>query len=109
MEQKRAYKYRFYPTPEQKLILAHTFGCCRYVYNWALRKRTDAYYKDGVRLYYKDLSAMLPPLKQHYQWLGEVASVPLQQVLRHLDKAFINFFQGRGEYPKFKKRRNQES
>jgi putative transposase len=111
MEQKRAYTYRFYPTEEQKRILAHTFGCCRYVYNWALRKRTDAYYKDGVRLYYKDLSALLPELKQQEEtiWLADVASVPLQQSLRHLDKAFLNFFEGRGEYPTCKKKRNQQS
>jgi putative transposase len=31
---KRAYRYRFYPTDEQKQQLARTFGCCRYVYNW---------------------------------------------------------------------------
>jgi putative transposase len=33
----------------------------------------------------------------------------LQQSLRHLDKAFINFFEGKGKYPKFKKKRNQQS
>ncbi|HEX3639997.1 MAG TPA: helix-turn-helix domain-containing protein [Ktedonobacteraceae bacterium] len=33
-KQKRAYKYRFSPTDEQKRILAQTFGCCRFVYNW---------------------------------------------------------------------------
>ncbi|SRR6266851_2419142 len=111
MQQKRAYNYRFYPTEEQKRILAHTFGCCRYVYNWALRKRTDAYYKDGVRLYYKDLSALLPELKQQEEtiWLADVASVPLQQSLRHLDRAFLNFFEGRGKYPTWKKKRNQQS
>jgi putative transposase len=109
MEQRKAYKYRIYPTDLQKQVLARTFGCCRFVYNWALRQKTDAFYHKQQRLYYKDLSAMLPPLKQHYQWLGEVASVPLQQALRHLDKAFINFFEGRGAYPKFKKRRNQQS
>ncbi len=111
MQQKRAYNYRFYPTEEQKRILVHTFGCCRYVYNWALRKRTDAYYKDGVRLYYKDLSALLPELKQQEEtiWLADVASVPLQQSLRHLDRAFLNFFEGRGKYPTWKKKRNQQS
>jgi putative transposase len=111
MKQKRAFKYRFYPTDEQKRILAQTFGCCRYVYNWALRKKTDAFYKDGVRLYYKDLSASLTDLKKQEEtiWLGDVSSVPLQQSLRHLDKAFINFFEGRGKYPKFKKKRNQQS
>jgi putative transposase len=42
MKQQKAYKYRFSATEEQVSILAKTFGCCRYVYNWALRERTDA-------------------------------------------------------------------
>src|SRR6202051_5050474 len=111
MEQKRAYKYRVYPTPEQHHILARTFGCCRVVYNWALRQKTDAYYNEQQRLYYKDLSERLTDLKKQedYAWLSDVASVPLQQALRHLDKAFLNFFEGRGAYPTFKKKRNQQS
>jgi putative transposase len=111
MKQKRAYKYRFYPTDEQKRMLAQTFGCCRYVYNWGLRKKTDAYYKDGQRLYYRDLSAALTQLKKQPEtrWLADVSSVPLQQSLRHLDRAFLNFFEGRGKYPVFKKKRNQQS
>src|SRR6266700_7805934 len=111
MEQKRAYKFRIYPTTEQKRLLARTFGCSRVVYNWALRQKTDAYYKEQKRLYYKDLSTMLTDLKkqENYAWLNEVSSVPLQQALRHLDKAFINFFEGRGDYPTYKKKRNQQS
>jgi len=64
MKQKQAYKYRFYPTDEQKRLLAKTFGCCRYVYNWGLRLRTDAYYQEHKRLYYNDLSAALTQLKK---------------------------------------------
>ena len=59
MEQKRAYKYRCYPTDEQKQILARTFGCARFVYNWALRQKTDAIYQENKHLYYKDLSECL--------------------------------------------------
>ena len=111
MEQKRAYKYRVYPTPEQHHILARTFGCCRVVYNWALRQKTDAYYNEQQRLYYKDLSERLTDLKKQedYCWLSEVSSVPLQQALRHLDKAFIHFFEGRTPYPTFHKKRNKQS
>ena len=111
MEQKKTFRYRIYPTGEQEQILAQTFGCARFVYNWALRKKTDAYYNEQKRLYYKDLSALLTDLKKQdeYIWLNDVSSVPLQQALRHLDKAFINFFEGRGEYPIFKKKRNQQS
>src|SRR5436853_4554924 len=111
MKQQRAYKYRFYPTDEQKLILAQTFGCCRFVYNWALRQRTDAYYQRGERLSYEDTAQRLVLLKKQEEtvWLNEASSVPLQQALRHLDKAFRNFFEGRADYPTFKKKRNQQS
>lgn len=108
---KRAYKYRFYPTPEQVHNLACTFGCCRFVYNWALRTRTTAYFQHGQKLYYNDLSAALPALKtdEGTAWLKEVSSVPLQQSLVHLDKALVNFFEGRAEYPVYKKKHKQQS
>ncbi len=35
--------------------------------------------------------------------------MPLQQALRHLDKAFLNFFEGRAEYPLFKKKHSEQS
>jgi len=63
-KQKRAYKYRFSPTDEQKRILAQTFGCCRFIYNWGLHTRKTAYSEFGVKLNYNALSAMLPNLKK---------------------------------------------
>src|SRR5713101_9558542 len=111
MKQKKAYTYRFYPTDEQKQLLARTFGCCRYVYNWALRERTDAYYKRGERLYYEDTAQRLVLLKKQEEtsWLNEVSSVPLQQALSHLDRAFRHFFDGRAAYPKFHTKRGDQS
>ncbi len=111
MKHKHAFQYRFYPTDTQKNTLARTFGCCRVVYNWALRERTDAYYQRNVRLYYQESSARLTQLKKQpeYSWLNEVSSVPLQQELRHLEKAFVNFFEGRAEYPKFHKKHGKQS
>jgi putative transposase len=106
MKQKKAYKYRVYPTDEQVHILARTFGCCRYVYNWALRARSDAFFQRGERLYYNQLAVMLTELKKQEEtaWLAEVSSVPLQQSLRHLDRAIRNFFEGRAQYPTFHKK-----
>jgi putative transposase len=106
---KRAYKYRFYPTTEQKIILAQTCGCCRFVYNWGLSTCKTTYFQQGKRLSYNDLAAMLPALKEHYPWLRDASSVPLQQALRHLNRAFVNFFEGRAAYPTFKKKRNDQS
>jgi putative transposase len=115
MSQKRAYRYRFYPTSEQAAMLAQTFGCARYVYNWALRLRTDAYtdayYERQERRGYHEASAALTTLKQQPDkvWLNEVSSVPLQQALRHLDKAFRNFFEGWTKYPTFKKKHGRQA
>src|SRR5207247_10420157 len=95
--QKERYSSRFCPGPERNRILAQTFGCCRYVYNWALRQRTDAYYQHGERLYYEGTAQRLVLLKKQEEtvWLNAVSSVPLQQALRHLDQAFRNFFEAR--------------
>ncbi len=105
---KRAYRYRFYPTEEQARQLARTFGCGRFVYNWGLATRR-AYFHEGKGLYYSDLAARLPALKQEYPFLSEVSSVPLQQALRHLERAFVNFFEGRASSPVFKKKRGEQS
>jgi putative transposase len=106
MRQKRAYRYRCYPTPAQAAVLARTFGCARYVYNWALRLRTDAYYERQERISYAGTSAALTTLKQQPEaaWLNDVSSVPTQQALRQLDQAFRNFFEGRARYPAFHKK-----
>ena len=104
----KAFKYRFYPTPEQETLLRRTMGCTRLVYNRALAARTEAWYERQERVGYAESSAMLTEWKKenHLQFLNEVSCVPLQQGLRHLQKAFSNFFAGRAKYPTFKKKRN---
>ena len=111
MKQLRGFKYRFYPTSAQRLELAQTFGCTRYVFNWALSLRTNSYYQDNVSLSYTDTSNALTKLKKDplKPWLKAVSSVPLQQGLRHLNTAFKNFFAGRSKYPRFKKKNNRQS
>ena len=108
---KRAYKYRFYPIAEQAHNLACTFGCARFIYNWALNTRKRAYFDHGIKVSTKDLSAAIVELKREKEtvWLKEVSSVPLQQALRHLDTAYQNFFQGRTNYPVFKKKHHEQS
>ena len=108
---KRAYKYRFYPTPEQKTLFSQTFGCVRFVYNHILRWRTDEYYENGNSVNYNTASKQLTELKKNpdHQWLKDVSSVPIQQALRHQQTAFKNFWEGRAKYPTFKKRHAKQS
>ena len=111
MEIKRAYKFRFYPMPEQELNLDKTFGCARFAYNYMLRLRTDAWMQRQERIGYHETSAALTALKKQpeYAWLNEVSSVPVQQSLRHLQSAFANFFAKRASYPQFKRKNGPQS
>lgn len=103
---KRAYRYRFYPTPEQESLLRRTLGCVRLVYNKALAVRSEAWTAERRSVSYKDTSAMLTQWKKSSElaFLKEVSSVPLQQALRHLQQAYANFFNQTGDYPTFKRK-----
>ena len=103
---KRAYRYRVYPTGQQAEQLAKTFGCVRYVYNRALAERSRAWTQEQRRVTYVDTAKALTGWKQEEatEWLTEVSNVPLQQTLRHLQTAFVNFWQKRAKYPTFKRR-----
>ena len=108
---RRAYRYRFYPSPEQEAELRRTFGCVRLVYNRALEARTTAWYTEQRRVSYVETSALLTAWKRtpELAFLSEVSSVPLQQGLRHLQGAFVNFWEKRAEYPTFKSRKKSRA
>lgn len=108
----RAYKYRIYPTGEQKVLFAKTFGCCRFVYNWALNLKITAYreHKETLgNVYLTNL--MKSELKAEHDWLSEVNSQSLQSALRNLDTAYTNFFRNSKAvgFPRFKSRKDRQS
>ena len=43
----RAFKYRLYPTTEQRELFMKTFGCCRKVYNLMLADKIESYKQTG--------------------------------------------------------------
>ncbi len=116
---KRAYKYRFYPSPAQASFLGRSFGAKRFVWNRALALRTAAYERDKTSLSSEDLMKFLPEWKKEpdTEWLSEISDVILQQALRDLGIAFKNFFDScTGErkgpkvrYPRFKTRNSRKS
>ena len=108
----RAYKYRIYPTEEQKVLLAKTFGCCRFVYNWALNLKIEVYKQEKKSIGNVELTnRMRSELKTEHEWLGEVNSQALQSALRNLDTAYKNFFRDTHAvgFPKFKSRKQKQS
>lgn len=107
---KYRWTFRCYPTPEQEAHLARTFGSVRYVWNWALRLRTDGF-RNGERIGYPETDRRLTLLKREPEtaWLNDVSSVVLQQSLRDLQTAFSNFFDKRSGYPAFKRKDGHQS
>ena len=116
-----AYKFRIYPTEQQKVLLNKHFGCNRFIWNYFLNERQQYYLnnKEDIEakrikgsLNYYDNCAELTKLKKqdNYKWLNEVGSKVSQESLRNLDKAFKQFFKTKKGYPKFKsKKRNKQS
>jgi putative transposase len=103
---KRAYKYRFYPTPEQADQFTRTFGCVRYVYNRALAERSRAWTQEQRRISYAESDKMPTGWKRDpgTSWLTEPSKGPLQVALRNLQGAFDKFWRKQTGYPQFKKK-----
>jgi len=107
---RKAFKFRIYPNSEQQNKLAVQFGCSRFVYNH-YRAAREGYYQDtGTGLTYNDCAVDLTErLKVEHPWLKEADSQVIQQVLMDLDKAYMNFFEGRADYPNFKRKFDKQS
>ena len=106
----RAYNYRIYPTDEQKVLFAKTFGCVRVVYNWGLDIKSNLYKEKKESIGVVALTnRMKSELKVEKEWLGEVNSQALQMAIRNLDTAYQNFFKKNGKYPNFKSKHDRQS
>ncbi len=101
----KAYKYRIYPNKKQKEILAKTFGCCRFVYNYYLDQRIKIYEAKKETFTYVQCANDMKQLKSELEWLKEVDSTALQSSLKDLDAAYQKFFKEHTGYPKFKSKK----
>ena len=99
----KAYKYRIYPTNEQKEQIAKTFGCCRFVYNRTLAYRKEAYEKEKKNVNKTNCNNYCNQvLKKEYGWLKEVDKFALTNAIYNMDAAYQKFFKEHTGYPKFK-------
>ena len=96
----KSYKFRLYPTEEQKVIFAKTFGCSRFIWNQMLADKI-AYYKETG----KSLNNTPAQYKKEYPWLKEVDSLALCNVQLNLQKAYKSFFQSKFGFPTFKSKK----
>lgn len=105
----RATKIRIYPTKEQQQHLAQSFGCCRFAWNYALNLTNETYKDTGKGLNRFAIQKEITNLKKEHEWMKEPYSQCLQVVALNLSRAFINFFEKRGSYPRFKSKHGKQS
>lgn len=108
-----SYRFRIYPTKKQQEQIAKTFGCCRYVYNYYLAKRIQAYNDKKEFMGYYACCKDLTQLKKSLDWLKEADVTALRSALKFLDVAYQNFFRRlkKGEklgFPKFKRKHDSK-
>ncbi|WP_312542103.1 IS200/IS605 family element RNA-guided endonuclease TnpB [Enterococcus sp.] len=107
MERLKAYKFRIYPTEEQKVFFAKSFGCVRKVYNLMLDDRIKAYEEVKNDPSKKMVFPTPAKYKNEYPFLKEVDSLALANAQLNLDKAYKNFFRDKSVgFPRFKSKKN---
>lgn len=99
------------PTKEQEVLLAKHFGCTRFVYNYFLNERKEQYQANKKSDNYYAQAKTLTELKKKEDtiWLKEVNSQTLQFALRSLDTAYLNFFRGNAQFPRFKSKKSKNT
>src|SRR6056297_2850139 len=101
----KAFKYRFYPSAEQEILINKTFGCVRFVYNQMLANRKEIYeqLKHDKEALKKQKYVLPSAFKKEFEWLKEVDSLALANAQLNLQTAYRNFFRDKSVgFPKFK-------
>ena len=106
MLQKKAFRFRLYPTKEQTVLINKTIGCSRFVYNYFLDKWNTVFNITGKGLSYNTCATHLPILKKEFEWLKEIDSTALQSSVRNMSQAYDKFFKKQNNKPVFKSKRN---
>lgn len=121
----KAYKYRLYPNKAQKELIDKTFGCCRFVYNFARgqqKKEEDMWskvkdmqqqgypFQDYKSKFFNKVENVnaVKELKKNYVWLSEVDSIALQSSIENLASAYDKYQKKQGGKPIFKSKKKND-
>ncbi|MEJ2446224.1 MAG: transposase [Exilibacterium sp.] len=111
MQRLQAFKYELMPTGEQQRSMRRFAGSCRFAYNKALALQKERYEQGEKKLGYAGLCKRLTEWRHGTEtpWLADAPTHPLQQALKDLERAYVNFFAKRAEFPRFRKKGQGDS
>lgn len=105
----RSYKTKLRPTSDQAIMFGKCGDVARFVYNWALADRRDAWEQRAERVTFEEQKRRFNSIKwEQYPWVVDVPYVVVESAFMHLDAAYVNFFRrvgcsGDPGYPEFKR------
>jgi len=107
----QAYKYELQPCGAQERSNRKFSGACRFVFNKALALQKENYEAGNKFVTYVEMAKKLTEWRNSIEtpWLSEAPCHSLQHALKDLDRAYKNFFAGRAEFPRFKKKGDRSS
>ena len=107
----RAYRTKLIVNNREDSALRHCCNVARFIYNWALADRKDAYEQRGERVAYNEQKVRFNAMKREaFPWLLDAPYRILEYAFRDLDAAYKNFFRRvrsgteKPGFPKFKSR-----
>ena len=105
-ERLQAFRFELRPDGAQCRAMARLGGSTRFVFNRALALQQARHEKGEPHLGYAALCRELTLWRHDPEthWLADAPVHPLQQVFKDLRRAYVNFFEGRADFPVFKKK-----
>ena len=107
----KAYRFRLRRNAAKEKKMARQAGCSRFVWNEALARQKERLGNKERLFSYVEIANQLPEWKKKWPFLASVHSQPLQQKLKHLDRALKDAFNPKQpkKFPRFKKRGRNDS
>jgi len=100
----KGFKYKLYPTDEQKQLFLQHAGNARFIWNLFLEQNIEQYRKTKEFKFFYELATSLPKLKEKYDFLKVSVAQSLQTVARQFDRALKDSFKTKKGFPQFKKK-----
>lgn len=111
MKRLQAYKYQLKINETEERILRRFAGSCRFIFNKALALQQENREAGNKFIGYAAMAKLLTEWRHtpETEWLSEAPIHPLQHTLKDLERAYKNFFAKRTDFPRFKKKGQNDS
>ncbi len=111
MKRRQAYKFELKTNGAQARQMRRIAGTCRAVFNRALALQKEHHEAGEKFINYVAMAKHLTAWRNSNEtsWMADAPVHPLQHALKDLEAAYKNFFAGRADFPRFKRKGQGDS